>query len=69
MVKIGEYYYAVPEHLSYLMPGKVIYVHPKNRFVVLEFGTWCGASARQAIYPDKLFGKEDEIPPACPKAA
>lgn len=36
------------------LPGKVVYIHPKGRYVVLEFNDGAGHTARECFWPEKL---------------
>ena len=60
-VKIGESYMVKPAFLTRtcggsdteVLKGRVVYVHPKGRFAVLEFRGFHG-TARECFWPDEL---------------
>ena len=59
-MEVGERYRVVPEFTAYKdgtagtrMVGTVVFVHPKGRFAVLEFGS----GVREVFYRDQLTEK------------
>lgn len=62
MVELNQCYRVKPvfakmkEGPSVSLVGKVVYIHPKGRYVVLEFDGPNGKS-REAFYPEQLTDK------------
>lgn len=62
MVELNQRYRVKPvlakmkEGPSVSLIGKVVYIHPKGRYVVLEFDGPIGKS-REAFYPEQLTEK------------
>lgn len=59
-MEVGEKYRVVPDFITYKdgtagtrMTGRVIWVHPKGRFAVLEFKS----GVREVFTPDQLTEK------------
>lgn len=62
MIELNQCYRVKPvfpkmkDEQSISMVGKVVYIHPEGRYVVLEFSGPKG-KAREAFYPEQLTEK------------
>lgn len=68
-MQIGEIYAVKPAFASgdssgashRIMRGRVVYIHPKGRFAVLEFRGFHG-TARECFWPDELTAENRRKP-------
>lgn len=68
MVSLNKCYYVKPESFSCTQPllGKVVYIHPKDRFVCLEFKE--GSESFRECFTEKQLMKEKKNETAPAKA-